>query len=94
MPRARAAQMPAGISPEELRRLIAGRPKLPVSAEPIVKGAKWTLRCACGMARDSNAETRQAALDEFRRDHDKRHTDISIDSVDYSEHPLMKGARR
>ena len=64
--------------------------RVPHSQAPIVPGASWTVRCACGFARDVVAKNGQDALDRARADHDPRHTEWLVDAVDYSEHPLHR----
>src|SRR3990167_7534223 len=77
---------------DDLAKLIAGRPPRQHLNHPLVPGATWRVDCECGFARDSAAMTAEMALDEVGRDHDPRHREhLTVDAVDYSEHPLYKG---
>lgn len=69
--------------------------RVPVSHEPIVPGARFTVTCACGAAFDSDADTSDQALADIRvrhRCHDKSKDSMIAEAVDYKAagHPLAQ----
>ena len=68
---------------------MTSRPGVEHQHQPIVPGAKWRVRCNdCGAAFDSAAPSAEAAVAETLADHEPAHRHLTVEAVDYSQHPV------
>jgi hypothetical protein len=58
---------------------------------PIVLGARWIVRCACGFAHDSAASTGAQAMEEFTQRHRHEGAAFTFETAEYNDHPLLTG---
>ncbi len=55
---------------------------------PIAKGARGIVRCTCGFACDTVAQTSREAIDDMKLRHRHDHAVLAYEAVDYSGQPL------